>query len=96
MLEALGGPFWPSPRPLSHTQERGDSGERLWPPIAVDGHDEHLFGPPLNHKERGGIGRSRKRPIAFRTWLLFAPERTWGRGSVGKDANLQTCKPVNL
>jgi hypothetical protein len=40
--------FGPHPQPLSRKQERGDSGERVWPPIAVYCHDEHLFGPPLN------------------------------------------------
>jgi hypothetical protein len=29
---------------------------------------------PLSHKERGGTVRIRKRPIAFRTWVLSAPK----------------------
>jgi hypothetical protein len=37
--------------------------------------------PPnlLSHKERGGTGRIRKRPISFRTWVLSAPEPTCAR-----------------
>jgi hypothetical protein len=55
------------PSPLSHNPrtrglwERGDSGVRLWHPIAVHGHDEHLFCPPLNPRTRGTRGRGQAR-----------------------------------
>jgi hypothetical protein len=63
MFEALGWAFWPSPpSPLPpplipRTRglwERGDSGARLWHPMAVDGQCEHFFCLPLNSLwERG-------------------------------------------
>jgi hypothetical protein len=68
MFEALGCAVWPSPpAPLPPPliprmrglRERGDSGERLWPPIAVDGHCEHLFGLSLKYAQ-AGAGSSRK------------------------------------
>jgi hypothetical protein len=52
VFEALGCPFWPSP-PAPPPHARGDSGERLWPLIAVLGYCEQLFGPPLNARGEG-------------------------------------------
>jgi hypothetical protein len=68
--------FGPHPRPLSHTQERGDSGGRLGHLIAVHSHDEHLFGPPLNPKwERGDSGGRVWPPMAVYGYYeqLFCP-----------------------
>jgi hypothetical protein len=66
----------PHPRPLNPKWERGDSGVRVWHPIAVHGHDEHLFGPPLNPKwERGDSGARVWHPIAVHSYYehLFCP-----------------------
>jgi hypothetical protein len=48
MFEALGWAFWPSPPAPLPKWERGDSGARVWHPIAVHSYYEHLFCPPLN------------------------------------------------
>jgi hypothetical protein len=64
VFEALGCPFWPSPPAPLPKWERGDSGVRVWHPIAVHGHDEQLFGPPLNPKWRGDSGARLGHPIA--------------------------------
>jgi hypothetical protein len=64
MFEALGWAFWPSPPAPLPKWERGDSGARVWHPIAVHSYYEHLFCPPLNPRTRGsspprtrGLGR---------------------------------------
>jgi hypothetical protein len=41
-----------TPAPLPKW-ERGDSGARVWHPIAVHSYYEHLFGPPLKCAGRG-------------------------------------------
>jgi hypothetical protein len=58
MFEALGWAFWPSPPAPLPFWERGDSGARVWHPIAVHSYYEHLFCPPLNG--RGGWAGSRE------------------------------------
>jgi hypothetical protein len=73
--------FGPHPRPRSRTQERGDSGERLWPLIAVLGYCEQLFGPPLNARGEGRESTSVDPgyPLEF---TPAQPPRTRGLGRV--------------
>jgi hypothetical protein len=85
MFEALGCACWPSPPAPLPKWERGDSGERLWPLIAVLGYCEHLFGPPLNPKwERGDSGAWLGHLIAVNGYCehLFGPPLNASRSGV--------------
>jgi hypothetical protein len=98
--------FGPHPRPRSRTQERGDSGERLWPLIAVLGYCEQLFGPPLNPQgERGDSGVHVRHPIAVdgHREHLFCPSLEVATGapmcgthSGGMRRSRMNCRPHPL
>jgi hypothetical protein len=87
----------PSPAPLIPRKrglwERGDSGERVRHLRAVDGHDEHFFGPPLIPKwERGNRPHQEAAHLAPNMGAVrpstHAGERTWfAVHVVGADAS---------
>jgi hypothetical protein len=76
MFEALGWAFWPSPPAPLPKWERGDSGARVWHPIAVHSYYEHLFGPPLNPPARGQARGDRR-------WQVVPAPACTGAGSRG-------------
>jgi hypothetical protein len=72
-LRALGCAGWPSPPAPLPKWERGDSGGSLDQPIAVHGHHEQLFGPPLT---QSGEQRATHRLVMRR---LVRVRRVWRR-----------------
>jgi hypothetical protein len=95
----------PSPAPLDPPQacpresvgrglwERGDSGERLRHPMAVDCQCEQLFAPPripayAGICGRGGTRSSRMRHIPFGAWSMERARQ--------KRANVPTCQRANV